>query len=112
MHPFLFNSIPLYFVMWACAIAVTLIAGTRMAARAGFPAGRSALVLASAVLAILVGSKALYLLEARFFPYDDYVPLRLRGALHGFRISRRHTRFGGDAPAGVPRARPAVAAPR
>jgi phosphatidylglycerol:prolipoprotein diacylglycerol transferase len=37
-------------------------------------------------LAILAGSKLLYLAEARFYPLDDYVPQDLRSPQHGFRI--------------------------
>ncbi len=86
MHPLLFDSIPLYFVMWLCAAGVGIGAGTGVAARAGFPPAPSAIALALLALSILGGSKLLYLAEARFFPFDDYVPEQVRGALHGFRI--------------------------
>jgi len=47
---------------------------------------RSALVMSLLVVSVLLGSKALYLIEASLFPFDDYVPLHMRAAAHGFRI--------------------------
>jgi prolipoprotein diacylglyceryltransferase len=72
--------------MWGIAAVVCISVGTRMAVGAGFPKGRSFAALILCALAILAGSKLLYLLEATFFPHDDYVPLEARGLLHGFRI--------------------------
>src|SRR5258707_15094264 len=72
--------------MWACAALTAIYVGTRLAAQEGFPAGRSAVALVALALVVLAGSKILYLAEARFFPFDDYVPEKLRGSLHGFRI--------------------------
>lgn len=86
MHPLLFNSIPLYFVMWSVAAGVALAVGARITAASGFPADRSVMAIALLATAILCGSKLLYSAEARFFPFDDYVPAEMRGALHGFRI--------------------------
>jgi phosphatidylglycerol:prolipoprotein diacylglycerol transferase len=86
MYPLLFGVIPVYFLMWGIAAVVCVSLGTRMAVRAGFPKGRSFAALILCAVAILVGSKLLYLLEATFFPHDDYVPLETRGLLHGFRI--------------------------
>ncbi|MFQ5667989.1 MAG: hypothetical protein ACE5I7_16360, partial [Candidatus Binatia bacterium] len=86
MHPWLFDSIPLYFVMWGCAAFTGVGVGTLVAVRAGFPASRSAVALAVLAGSILLGSKLLYLAEAHCFPFDDYVPVELRGWLHGFRI--------------------------
>lgn len=86
MYPLLFGVIPVYFLMWGIAAVVCVSLGTRMAVRAGFPKGRSFVGLVFCALAILAGSKLLYLLEATFFPHDDYVPLETRGLLHGFRI--------------------------
>ncbi len=86
MRPLLAGSIPLYFVMWACAALTGVSVGTRVAMRAGFPAGRSAGAITLLALSILAGSKLLYLAEAHWFPFDDYVPLEVRGSLHGFRI--------------------------
>ena len=87
MHPLLFHAIPFYFVMWICAATAGVAAGTRCAVRAGFPPGRSATALILLAFSILVGSKLLYLAEAHWFPFDDYVPLEFRGPLHGFRIA-------------------------
>jgi phosphatidylglycerol:prolipoprotein diacylglycerol transferase len=41
---------------------------------------------ALAALAVLVGSKLLYLAEARLYPLDDYVPHASQSLQHGFRI--------------------------
>jgi phosphatidylglycerol:prolipoprotein diacylglycerol transferase len=86
MHPLLFDTIPLYFLAWVCAAVTGIALGARTAGRAGFPVGRSAGGIALLALSILVGSKLLYLAEALWFPFDDYVPTELRGSLHGFRI--------------------------
>jgi len=86
MHPLLFREIDTYFVMWLCAATLGFALGVHMAVRSGFPAGRAALALTSAVITIVLGSKLLYLLEAGFFPTDDYIPPAMRGTLHGFRI--------------------------
>lgn len=85
MHPAVCGT-STYFLLWLVAAVVCVAAGTILAARAGFPAGRSAAVLVMVVGVILLGSKALYLAEASLFPADDYVPERYRGNLHGFRI--------------------------
>jgi len=86
MHPLLFGAVPLYFLTWVTAALTGVIVGAVFASRAGYPACRSAIALALLALSILVGSKALYLAEAQFFPFDDYVPPDLRGIAHGFRI--------------------------
>ncbi len=86
MHPLLFDCVPLYVAMWLCAATVGVAAGTRVAVRVGFPAGRSAIVITVLAFLILLGSKVLYLAEAHWFPFDDYVPSQLRGSVHGFRI--------------------------
>ena len=67
-------EIPAYFLMWVLAAVLCVALGANWASRAGFPVIRSgsALVVCSAI--ILVGSKALYLTEAKLFPFDDYVP--------------------------------------
>ncbi len=86
MHPFLFQSVPLYFVMWGCAIVAGVGGGTIAAARAGFSIYRSVAALLLITVILMAGSKLLYTAEAHWFPSDDYVPLRARGLLHGFRI--------------------------
>lgn len=86
MHPLLFDTIPLYLLAWVCAAVTGIALGARTAGRAGFPVGRSAVGIALLALSIIVGSKLLYLAEARWFPFDDYVPPEVRGSLHGFRI--------------------------
>jgi len=86
MHPWLFQSVSLYLLMWICSAIVGVGLGARVTNRAGFPAGRSTAALMLLALSILVGSKLLYLAESRWFPLDDYVPAMARGSLHGFRI--------------------------
>jgi phosphatidylglycerol---prolipoprotein diacylglyceryl transferase len=86
MHPLLFDAIPLYFAAWVCAAITALVLGACVAAHSEFPAGRSMVGIALLAVSILLGSKLLYLAEARWFPFDDYVPTELRGSLHGFRI--------------------------
>ncbi len=41
MHPLLFNTIYLYFVMWACAAITGVVMGARVAAQARLPIIRS-----------------------------------------------------------------------
>jgi phosphatidylglycerol---prolipoprotein diacylglyceryl transferase len=86
MYPLLFDAIPLYFATSVGAALTGLMLGGYVAARSGFPAGRSTVAIALLAVSILLGSKLLYLAEARWFPFDDYVPIELRGSLHGFRI--------------------------
>ncbi len=86
MHPLLFDTVPLYFVMWMCAIVTAVVAGAHLGARAGFPAGRSAIAIALIAVNVLAGSKLLYLVEAYWFPSDDYVPQGIRTSFHGFRV--------------------------
>lgn len=74
MFPLLFGTIPTYFVMWGVAALVCIPGGTWLAARRGFPARESAMAVALLALAILIGSKLMYLVEALFFPFSDYVP--------------------------------------
>ena len=86
MHPSLAHSLPAYLAAWLCAGVVGVAVGFIWAARHGFPARRTVLALLCAVVTILAGSKILYLLESQLYPADDYVPVVLRGSLHGFRI--------------------------
>jgi len=86
MYPLLFDAVPFYFVMWACALVTAVAAGAYLGARAGFSAGRSAVAMALLALSVLAGSKLLYLAEAYWFPGDDYVPQNVRTSFHGFRI--------------------------
>jgi prolipoprotein diacylglyceryltransferase len=74
MHAWLFGFLPSYPFMWAIAAALGIAVGIRLAVNAGFPVARSALFLIVSATAILVGSKLFYLVEARFFPYDDHAP--------------------------------------
>jgi prolipoprotein diacylglyceryltransferase len=85
VHPFL-GHVPLYFLMWLCAATMVVALGAGMATRGGFSASRTSGALLVLAGVILGGAKLLYLAETRFFPFDDYVPLEVRGALHGFRI--------------------------
>lgn len=86
MHPLLW-TVPVYPLMWAVAAGLAIGVGAWIAHRSGdFPPGRSAVAIALLAVSVLVGSKLLYLAEARFYLYDDYVPLAARGVLHGFRI--------------------------
>lgn len=86
MSPQLFGPLSTYFTMWVLAAAVCILLGAIIGRRSGFPALRSGFAVALAAVAVLVGSKVLYLAEARFFPYDDYVPFEFRSLQHGFRI--------------------------
>src|SRR5262249_51690632 len=85
MHPFV-SQVPLYYSMWIFAAVVLVGAGIEMAKRSGYSSQQSAVALITAALTIAIGSKLLYLLESRFYPLDDYVPMSIRGSLHGFRI--------------------------
>jgi hypothetical protein len=87
MYPLLFDAVPLYFVMWACAIVTAVAVGARLGARAGFSAGRSAVAMTLLALSVLVGSKLLYVAEAYWFPGDDYVPQSVRTSSHGFPVT-------------------------
>lgn len=86
MHPQVFGTLSVYFLMWISAATVCGSLAVWWAARAGFPLGRSIVAIVILTVAILVGSKLLYLAEHRFFPFDDYAPEEARGMLHGFRI--------------------------
>jgi phosphatidylglycerol:prolipoprotein diacylglycerol transferase len=86
MKPDLLEPLPIYFTMWALAAIVCIAAGAIIGSRSGFPPLRSGVAVALASLAILLGSKLLYLAEARFYPLDDYVPQEFRSLQHGFRI--------------------------
>jgi phosphatidylglycerol:prolipoprotein diacylglycerol transferase len=85
MYPLLLGS-PAMYLPWAIAAVICIGAGLGLAERDGFSRARSAAVLAVLAVSIALGSKLLYLLEAHFFPGDDYVPLAVRGAVHGFRL--------------------------
>ena len=86
MHPLLFDAVPVYFVMWACAAVTAVVVGGYLGARAGFPAARSAVAIVLLAFSVLAGSKLLYVAEAYWFPFDDYVPQSVRTPFHGFRI--------------------------
>lgn len=85
MYPSIY-SVPLYYLTWLVAAVTCVSLGVRWATRARFPAGSATLALVIATLSIALGSKIFYLLEGSFFPLDDYVPISIRGPLHGFRI--------------------------
>lgn len=85
MWPTLFGPAT-YLAAWAVAAAVGVSYGIWRAQRAGFAALPSFAALASTAALLVIGSKALYLLESALFPFDDYVPPPLRGWVHGFRI--------------------------
>jgi phosphatidylglycerol---prolipoprotein diacylglyceryl transferase len=85
MYPSVFG-VPSYFLMWGVAGVACVGLGTWIASRNGFLRGRSFVALALLVIPILLGSKLHYLLEATFFPFDDYFPIGRRTFLHGFRI--------------------------
>jgi phosphatidylglycerol:prolipoprotein diacylglycerol transferase len=86
MYPLLFGALPSYAAMWAIAAATCITVGSLYARRAGFALRQSAAALALLALSILLGSKLLWLAESYWYPEDDYVPLALRGLIHGFRI--------------------------
>jgi phosphatidylglycerol:prolipoprotein diacylglycerol transferase len=79
-----------YFVFWPIAAVFGIWTGMRLARRAGFPPLRSFVALCLSAFWIFVGSKLLYLVEFRLFPFDDPFPAPQDTAsllfLHGFRI--------------------------
>ncbi|MFQ5667729.1 MAG: prolipoprotein diacylglyceryl transferase [Candidatus Binatia bacterium] len=89
MKPELFG-LPAYFLLWGAAALCGSLAASRLARRDGFPAGKSLAAIVVLVLAILAGSKLLYLLEHVVFPVDDPGSLVSDPAAvllwHGFRI--------------------------
>jgi phosphatidylglycerol:prolipoprotein diacylglycerol transferase len=82
----IFDVVPAYFAAWLLALGICLAVGVKLALRSGFPAGRSGIAILILAASVVLGSKLLYCIEGRLFPFDDYVPARLRGSLHGFRI--------------------------
>jgi phosphatidylglycerol:prolipoprotein diacylglycerol transferase len=79
-----------YFSFWGVAAVLGIWAGVRLARRDGFSPRPALAALAVAALAIVIGSKLLYLGEYLLFPADDPLPLGqddFAGAMrHGFRI--------------------------
>ncbi len=86
MHPLVLNLVPAYFAAWLFALGICLVLGIALSLRSGFSPRRSGIAILILAASVLLGSKLLYCIEARLFPFDDYVPPRLRGSLHGFRI--------------------------
>jgi len=87
MHPHLLGDTRIYFLVWPAAAAAGISFGCFLARKEGFSTARSALVLILWALAILVGSKLLYLFEYLVTPADDV--FRLKGSIvfsYGFRI--------------------------
>jgi phosphatidylglycerol---prolipoprotein diacylglyceryl transferase len=89
MKPHIFG-LSTYFLSWAVAAVCGIVVGFRLARRAGFPARQSLIALCVFALAIVLGSKLLFVVEHGFFPYDDPVPPNQDGfwgaARQGFRI--------------------------
>lgn len=89
MKPQIFG-VSVYFLSWVVAATCAIGVGLHLARRAGFPPRRSLLVLLLMAVAIVVGSKMLFVVEHTFFPYDDPVPAGQEGLFnsgrHGFRI--------------------------
>lgn len=85
MSPVLWG-LPTYFVMWGVATVVCIALGIALARVNDGSVARSLAVGIFLFGVILAGSKLLYLAESFWFPADDYVPERLRGHGHGFRI--------------------------
>jgi phosphatidylglycerol:prolipoprotein diacylglycerol transferase len=83
-------GISTYFSFWGVAAVFGIWAGLRLARQAGFAARPAFVALCVIALAIVIGSKAYYLVEYVLFPMDDPLPLgqdNVLGALrHGFRI--------------------------
>jgi prolipoprotein diacylglyceryltransferase len=86
MHPWVFGSVPVYYLMWGVAAVLGIGGGTVVVGRAGFPLGRSAMALTLCGLAILAGSKLLYVAEALWFPSDSLLPPALQGGFPEWRI--------------------------
>jgi phosphatidylglycerol:prolipoprotein diacylglycerol transferase len=73
MKPELFGYTS-YFVLWAVSAVVGVWVTTRTARQAGFPGGRSLAGACAVAVAILLGSKLLYLVEHAWLPDDPALP--------------------------------------
>ncbi len=85
MHP-LVLGIPTYFFMWGFALLVYIPLATHLARKDGFSVARASSALALLAVLLFAGAKALYLLEAAWYPLDEPVPNPGARLLHGFRI--------------------------
>jgi phosphatidylglycerol---prolipoprotein diacylglyceryl transferase len=88
MKPALYG-LNLYFSMWAVGAALGITVATRATVRAGFPKWRALAAACCIALAIVLGSKLLFVVEHALFPEDP--PFPLEDASHalgenGFRI--------------------------
>ena len=86
MYPLLFGVWPSYLAMWAVAAVIGLGGALLVARRHDFPVGRTFIAIGCALLSAVLGSKLLYLAESWVYPNEDYVPIAIRNAAHGFRI--------------------------
>ncbi|HUI28426.1 MAG TPA: prolipoprotein diacylglyceryl transferase family protein [Candidatus Kryptonia bacterium] len=79
-----------YFLFWGVAAVFGVSVGVTRATTAGFPRGRSFTALLAFTLAILLGSKLLFIVEHTLFPWDDPAPQGQESVAellwHGFRI--------------------------
>ena len=79
-----------YFLFWGVAAVFGVSVGVMRATAAGFPRGRSFAALLAFTLAILLGSKLLFVVEHTLFPWDDPAPQGQESLAevlwHGFRI--------------------------
>jgi len=82
------GTVPVYYLAWVLAALAGIACGYRLSRAAGYPRGRSLLALSGAALAILLGSKLLYLLEEQIVPLGGPLAASaVASALrHGFRI--------------------------
>ncbi|MFI5396431.1 MAG: prolipoprotein diacylglyceryl transferase [Candidatus Binatia bacterium] len=89
MQPYLFGF-QSYFMAWMVAAGVGAWTGMRLARRHGLPLRESFLAWALLSVALLIGSKLLYLAEHAIYPLDDPDPLVQASLMgftwHGFRI--------------------------
>ena len=88
MLPYI-GSVRTYFLMWGVAAGVAIPVAVRLAVRGGFPWRRALPAVTVLALALIIGSKLLFLIEAKVFPSDDPFPApqgQLWGLVsHGFR---------------------------
>jgi len=79
-----------YFLFWGVAAVFGVSVGIQRATAAGFPRARSIAALLTFTIAIVLGSKLLFIVEHLLFPWDDPAPQGQESLAqvlwHGFRI--------------------------
>jgi hypothetical protein len=89
VKPTLFG-LPAFVIFWSLAAVCGCILAARLARRASFPSGKTAVAVCTSAVIILVGSKLLFLAEHAMLPLEDPFPVEPDGVgallRHGFRI--------------------------